>query len=348
MYKKLFVIYLAAAGVLFADEICIQDGTVLKGTIRSVTEKQIEIETGFAGILRVDRAQVSGFSTDEPVFMRLVDGAVLTGKVTALEQGTVEISGSDRSLCTPMESVRQSWVGADQDPEVLARAKAVAEMAHKWKYMLAANLSGQSGNSNQRHFGGNAEAVLASKQDELKLYGSYRSGESDGRKTTDERKIGLRYTSYFSDPWGWYLRQEFEQDQFENLRLRSVTAVGLSYRVLEQKKKKMGFDAGVSYRHERYINLSPDSSNIGLDFGLQHFFGGNRRFEMNNEFSCVPSVEDFTNYQVTQDSYLDVPISNLKRWKIRLGLRNDYNSQPVGDRKSLDSRYYSSLVAKWD
>lgn len=335
-------------GVLFSDEIRIQDGTVLKGFIRSVTEDQIEIETRFAGILKVDRDQVFGFSTDDPIFVRLASGEVLPGKVTSSDQGAVEISGADGSLCTPLESVHQSWVEADQDPDVLARLKAAEEMKRKWQYMVAANLSGKSGNSNERQLGGNAEAVLACKGDELKLYGSYRRSESAGQTTTDERKVGLRYTSYFIDPMGWYIRQEFEQDQFENIRLRSVTAFGLSYRVLEQNKKKMEFDAGISYRHESYLNLSPASSNIGLDFGLQHFFGGNRRFEINNELTCVPSLEDFTNYLVTQDSYLDVPISNLKRWKIRLGLRNDYNSQPTGDRKSLDSRYYSSLVAKWN
>lgn len=323
--KRLLIYIFCSFSALFADEIRSQSGSLIKGSIRAVTESQIVIETDFAGTLRVDRDQVAGFSSDDPVFARLTADAVRSDA----EQSSAAAESSKKSVA-PL---------CDKIPEIPLR---------NWNYQMVTQLSGKSGNSEEKAMGMDLSAVLAGKQDELKLYGSYNLKESNGQKSSDERQIGARYTSYFSDPWGWYIRQEFDEDQFKNIQLRSISAVGFSYRKIEDQEKRMGFNAGVSYRHEVYVEDSPDSSNLGLDLGFENFFGASRRFEIHNEFSLVPSIEDMSSYLFTQNSYMDVPLTGSKRWKIRLGLRNDLNSQPTADRKRLDSSYYSSLVANWD
>ena len=348
MKKSLFVVCLFFAASLFADEVLIQDGTVLKGKISSISDSMIEIETGFAGSLQVDRTQVTGFSTDEPVFVRLASGAVMPGTVSASEQGTVSISGVDGVLSAPLSSVRQGWIEPEQDPEILAREQAVAELQRKWKYQATANVSGKSGNTDEKSMGATVSATLTGKEDELKFYGSYDSQETDGAKTVDERKVGMRYTSYFNDPWGWYVRQELESDEFENIKLRSVTAGGLSYRFADEDHYKLSGNAGLSYRYETYEDGTPDTDSIGLDLGLQHFYRFENRFEINNELTLVPSLEDFSNYLLTQNSWIDFPLGSSKLWKVRAGLRNDYNSLPKGGREELDTTYYSSLVVDWE
>ena len=349
MYKKqLLTCFLFVAGSLFADEIRIQDGGMFKGTIRSISESHIEIETAFAGTLKVDRTQVSGFSADHPVFVRLEDGTVRSGTISNPESGAIEVVEAGNAVRVPLASVRQGWLKPENDPEVIAAQRAEEEMRRRWKYQTAANFSGRSGNSDERRVGVGLSATLFCKQDELRLNASYDSRESNGRKSSDQRKLGARYTSYFNDPWGWYVRQEFEEDQFKNIQLRSMSAIGFSYRRMDKNKKKLALSAGVNYRHETYADQTPESSNIGLDLGLEHFFGSNRRFEFHNQLTVVPSVEDMTNYLISQDSYVDVPLTASRRWKIRLGLENDYNSQPTGGRAALDSRYYSSFVADWD
>lgn len=349
MYKKqLLICLLLVAGSLSADEIRIQDGGMFKGTIRSISESHIEIETAFAGTLKVDRAQISGFSADHPVFVRLEDGTVRSGMISSPEPGTIEVSENGNAVRAPLASIRQGWMTPEKDPEVIAAQRAEEEMRRRWKYRTVANFSGRSGNSDERRVGAGVTATLFCKQDELRLNGSYDSRESNGKKSSDRRKLGARYTSYFNDPWGWYVRQEFEKDQFKNIQLRSMSAIGISYRKLNDNRKTLALNAGLNYRHEVYADQTPDSSNIGLDLGIEHFFGMNRRFELHNQLSVVPSMEDMTNYLISQDSYIDVPLNASRRWKVRFGLENDYNSQPTGGRAALDSRYYSSFVADWD
>jgi putative salt-induced outer membrane protein YdiY len=348
MKYKLLLICMSVSAVLVADEIQIQDGTVLKGTIASISETVIELETGFAGTLKVDRAQVSGFTTDNPVFVRLASGAVMPGTVSQGEAGTVTLTGVDGVLSAPLASVRQGWVQADKDPEMIAREQAAAELERKWKYQVSANASAKSGNTDEQSIGAKFSATLDGKHDELKFYGSYDSKETDGEKSSDERKLGMRYTSYFNDPWGWYARQEIEIDEFENIALRSVTAAGISRRFAHKDHYKLSANAGFSYRYESYEDGTEDAGIIGLDVGLQHYYRFRNNFEMNNELTWVPSIEDFGSYLITQDSWLDFPLGGSDVWKVRLGLKNDYNSMPEGDREELDTTWYSSVVIDWE
>lgn len=283
--KKLVLCLVSLTTIIFADEIQILDGTVLKGKIHSITETEIKIETGFAGILQIDRTQVSGFSTDESVFVRLVSGAVMPGTVSASEQGAVEIAGVDGTLRAPLSAVRQSWIEPDQDPEILAREQVIADSQRKWTRQVAANVSGKSGNTDEKSMGMTFSAILASKEDELKFYASYDRQETGGNKSVDERKAGVRYTAYFNDPWGWYVRQEFERDEFENIKLRSVTAGGISYRFADEDHYKMSANSGLSYRYESYQDGTPAVGSLGLDVGLQHFYRFKNRVEINNELT---------------------------------------------------------------
>lgn len=346
--KQLLICLVAAAGVLFADEIRLQDGGMFKGEILSISEDCVEIQTDFAGILKVDRARISGFSVDNPVFVRLENGEVRSGTISSPEPGSVEIADAAKKVETSLSSVRQGWLNPEDDPERIEEQQAEKETGRKWNYRTVANFSGKSGNSDEKRIGVGLVAKLVGEKDELRLDGAYDSRESNGTKSSDRRKLGARYTSYFNDPWGWYVRQEFEDDKFKNIQLRSMSAVGFSYRQKDKKKEKLALNLGVNYRHETYVDNTPASSNIGLDLGLNHFFGVERKFELHNELTLVPSVEDLTNYLISQESYLDMPLNDSRRWKLRLGLENDYNSQPTGGRAALDSRYYSSFVAEWD
>lgn len=343
----LLILFGFCAGALSADEVRVRDGSVFKGTIREISEAQIRIETGSAGTLSVDRGHVTGFSTDNPVYVRLQDGAVHTGTVSMAATESVALSALDSPV--QIASIRQVWVEPGQDPDVLAReAEEKADRSRQWTFKTAGNMGGRSGNSTEQWLGGNVSADWQGKKDELKMSASLSQRESNGRRSSDERTVNLRYTSYFSDPWGWYVRQGFEQDRFKNLKLRSMSAFGLSYRKVEDRQRLYNLNLGLSYRHERYVNESPEGSNFGLDLGVEHFFGEKGRFELHNAFTLVPSLENASSYLFTQDSYVDIPLGDSMRWKMRLGLRNDYNSQPSGDVEPLDSRYYSSLVAQWN
>ena len=338
-WGMIFLVSVAAAAA--ADQVEMQDGSVLKGRILSISETVIELETAYADTVKVARARVASFATDETIFLRLTGGTVVPGPVLAGDGKELILKGPDGDLKTDVTLVKEGWRAPDQDPALL-------DLQRKWRYRAEARISGKSGNTSEENVSAAFDATLAAKKDELKFYMLYSRSESEGVKTTDERKGGVRYTSYFHEPWGWYLRSELENDEFENIRMRSTTAGGLSYRFWNEKHKKLSASAGVSYRYEDYYDASDSEGAVGLDFGLQNYYRFKNRFEIHNELSYVPSVEDAASYLIAHESWMNFPLGDSEMWKIRMGLRNDYNAAPKGGRDRLDNTYYTGLVVDWE
>lgn len=327
MKKWMFIGWVVCAAFVCADQIQLQDGSILKGEISSLNDTVLELKTSFAGAIKIDRALVADFSTEEPVFVRLTDGTVAS-KTTA-----------------PVAEVKHAWIDPDDDPEVLAQEA----LKRSWIYQAALNANGSSGNTEKSNVGVDISAIMSGPDDELRLYMLYSGGETEGVKTSDEIKGGVRYANYLNgSPWGLYVREELEKDEFENIKLRSVSAGGLSIRFANKDHFKLSGNAGISYRSERYEDGSPDLDEIGLDFGIQHFYLWANHLKMNNEISYVPSLAEPANYLISQNSSLDFPVPGSDLFKVRLGLRNDYNSQPAVGREKLDTTYYTSLVADWN
>jgi hypothetical protein len=102
----------------------------------------------------------------------------------------------------------------------------------------------------------------------------------------------------------------------------------------------------LSFRYEGYRNpLTEDVKGAGLDLGLAHDYTmANSRIV--NRLSFVPTFEDFGNYRLTHESFYEIPLA-APSWKLRLGVNNDYNSQPGRGIEKLDTSYFTRLVLNW-
>ena len=126
-YRYRFSVKRVVAGVLvalvpclsFGDTVETRDGARLVGKITGITDETIIMETVYAGSLEIKKAEVIGFSTDEPVFVRLKSGKTISGKVTHRGESRMEIGDSEGFLGTEMADIALSWVSGAKDPAVL-------------------------------------------------------------------------------------------------------------------------------------------------------------------------------------------------------------------------------------
>jgi hypothetical protein len=78
------------------------------------------------------------------------------------------------------------------------------------------------------------KATLEGPNDRLQFYLGWQyaeaeqlvGGEEEMIRSTDEVIGGVSYTNFFTKEYGWYVREELERDQFENIDFRSTTAAG--------------------------------------------------------------------------------------------------------------------------
>jgi hypothetical protein len=332
--------FAGAACVGQADVIETLGGSVIQGKILAAEGGVVKIETDFAGVVEIKQAQVKSLVTEAPVYVALEDGNTARGRIERTGAGLV-VGTSGGAVQLQTGAITHIWREGDKSPA----DKAADALRRKWAYVLGFDLNGKQGNSDRFFTGVSASATMTGQTDRLRFYGNYSRAEDNGVATQDEGKAGVDFTSYFSGKMSWYVRSELGFDRSKNLDLRSQSAVGVGYTFIKKDNQMLEGRAGLGYRFENY-STGTDFDSVGLDFGLLHsyvFTWG----KMANSLSYTPSFDDFGNFVLTHESTLDIPIAASKVWRVRVGVKNDYTSDPPAGLKKHDWGYFSSLVFTW-
>ncbi|MFI5356284.1 MAG: YdiY family protein [Opitutales bacterium] len=347
IHTFLAIVSLAGVGVtqLTADTVETRNGARLVGKVTKIEDGKVFVTTDYAGDLIVKQSEVTGISTDAPVVVRLASGTTLQGTV-ASQGDTLKIAGPDGELSTHMDKVAATWVPGAEDPQIVALKKAMAAKERHWAYEVGVDVSGKTGNSQQLGTAMNARATLKTADDTLQFYTAYNRQVSDGAKSADQFDAGIDYQNNYAGRHSWYLRDESGFDRVKGIDLYNVAAVGIGYDLIKKAKHTLTARSGFSFRYEGYKNPAQMSlKTAGLDFGLAHEWEFSAS-KLVNRLAFVPSFNQFSNFTVKHESYYEVPLA-APAWKLRLGLSNDYNSEPGPGIQKLDTSYFTRLVLNW-
>jgi len=336
---------LLASLTALADVVETRDGARLVGTIQAIDGGHVILATSYAGELKIKLADVTGLQSEREVFVRLQSGTTVAGRLEGT-RGELRVVGSDATLSSSVDKVTQGWRPGSVDPREAARQAEVEANRRSWAYQATVDIAGKSGNT--KEFGSRLafSATLQSPQDALRFYASYDRSERNGVTTADEIKGGVDYSNRFSKRLGWYVNTELEKDTAETIDLRSTSAFGLSYLMIDRgDQQQLTGRAGLSFLYEDY-STGVQNEDLGLDFALLH----NWRFadwgRMTNSLRFVPTLEDFGSYRIAHDSGVEIPLGGTF-WLLRLGISHQYNTEAAAGREKLDTSYYTRLVLNW-
>jgi hypothetical protein len=327
-----------ALGSAFADTVETKNGSRLVGTITKIDSGEVFLKTDYAGDLVIKQVNVSSISTDAPISVRLQTGTVMQGTLSN-DAGALKITGSDGQITTSVDKVAATWAAGAEDPQTAA-------LRRQWAYEAAVDITGKTGNSEHIGTRFNGRATLKAPKDTFLLYTAYNRQVTDKIKSADQFKAGIDYQNNFSGKTSWYIRDEGGFDRIKDIDLYNVAAFGLGYDVLKEPKHLLTLRGGISYRYEGYGNpATEDVSGAGLDLGLNHEW----EFESSrlvNRLTIVPTFEDFGNFTLAHESYYEVPLQS-PAWRLRLGISNDYTSEPGIGIEKMDTTYFTRLVLTW-
>lgn len=330
---------LTAVARVSADVVETKNGARIVGKVTKIDAGTVEVATDFAGPLKIKQSEVTAITTDAPVSVRLESGTRIDGRVTGGANGALQVAGADGTINTTVDKVAATWPAGAQDPQIAA-------LTRNWAYEASVDIAGKTGNKEQLGTAGAVRATMKTPQDTLLFYSAYNREVSEGVKSSDQFKAGIDYTNNFAGRRSWYARDEGGFDRVKDIQLYNVAGVGLGYDFLKEPKHLLTGRAGLSYRYEAYNNpATPDVSSAGLDFGLNHEWELTNS-KIVNRLSYVPLFDDFGNFRITHESFYEIPLAN-PAWKLRLGLANDYNSQPGVGVDKLDTSYFTRLVLSW-
>ncbi len=331
-----------------AATLTLSDGSRIQGELEKIVDGKVYFQTAFAGLLEIPQALVTGIESSAPVALRTRSGEVFQGPVSTDAAGTVAVSSAAGRVTTGLEAVVSGWKSGAQDPLAAAREAELEGRLRTWSYTAGAAVSGSDGNTDKLGLSLQFEAKLEGPQDRLLMYTSYRYAKDNDIRSEDEQKLGMRYTNFFADRLGWYVREELERDTFEGIDFRSTTAGGLTYRFINQPRLSLEGSAGISYRYESYADPQlDDDGSAGLDFGLVFGWQFADWGRLATTISYVPSIDQFSDYLLTHESGIDIPLGASDFWVMRFGINNQYNSKPGPGREKMDTTYFARLILSW-
>ena len=349
-YRILAISALLLAGLqVQGATLILTDGSRLEGELQKIHNGTFYFKTAFAGVLEIPQDKVGSLQSDAAVALRTESGEVFQGPVQSEAGGAVVVESSGGTVRTDVGSLVSGWQPGDKDPVVAAREAELEGQLRKWSYTAGVDISGKDGNSENFASSIQAEAKLEGPHDRFVVYGSYIYKETDKVRSEDEQKGGMRYTNFFTDKWGWFLREELERDTFEGIDFRSTTAGGVTYKFIQEERLSLEGSAGISYRYESYSDAGVEDDGFpGLDFGLNLGWQFADWGKLVTKLSYIPSFDDFGDYLVEHESGVDVPLGTSDAWVMRFGVSNQYNSHPGGSREKLDTSYFARLILTWE
>jgi len=325
------------------------DGSTLVANIKGASGGKLSIETSYGGATTLDMKTVAGVTTDTPMNIRIKDNGTTDVGLTTLsfDPKTGLLMLKKPAGDTP---VQVSWLdalwadGADSPEQAAAKAKAEAEAA-KWSASLEAGVAGRTGTTERVGANLGIDVNRTTPTNRWKMYFDARYAHENGQDTEKEFIGGTGLEVDQTDRLFVYGHTEAENDTIEDIRLRWTTAGGLGYFIIRDKgKEEFKARGGAGYVHEQYKSGGTDDKPI-LELGESYMNKFAYWVRFTHDLTYKPSLQDTGDFRITMTNALAMPLSNKVDWKLKIGVKNDYNAMPgaAADRR-LDTFYFANLV----
>ena len=317
---------LALGSPVMADVVLLKNGDRLSGDIVAMEKDSLSLKTAYAGKVSIAWGEVESVSSDKDVALYLKDGRRVEGAVESRDGKTV-VAGKD----------------AEGSPIDLDQVEAINKKPRDDDFQgsVKAGWNKAEGNTRKENVAASADLSYSLGKNRWKGHGDYYWGESKGVRT-DYNWLGtLDYDRFLTDKIYANANGLIQQDQFQDLDLRTALGAGLGYQFFNSEELTLSLEAGPSYVWEDYISRSSRdylSARWALDFGWWAVKGRLKFYH--NQIGLV-STEDIDNWIWQSRTGMLFPI--VDRFFGTLQYDYDWTNQPAPGKVEYDSRLMFSL-----
>jgi putative salt-induced outer membrane protein YdiY len=329
--------YALIFGFIFAiqpawtDEVRLQDGSRIIGKIAHIQDGIVQVNTEFAGAIKIDIKHVTGIITDEDHAISLDDQPPVQRRLNQIDQSTVVIDSSGNETAIILTSL--TGLDVPEPP--------------KWEGRAELGISGATGNSERFALLGRTE--MTRKFDEDLLYFLFQADyeEDEGERTENEFLFATRYEWKTREKWYGFAKLALEHDEFEDLDLRSTLTIGARHDTYKSKRQQLISRMGIGYQREDFKTGDSQDQAI-FDLGMDYRLEVSKWLRFTQDVAYLSVIDDpIDDYRAVFRTGAEVPIGNKEAWKIRMGVTNEYDNDPQPGVDHLDTKYTLNLIYDW-
>jgi putative salt-induced outer membrane protein YdiY len=247
-----------------ADQLVMQNGSILIGTMVNIDEDQVVFNTPFAGDITVTKQNIKTIVTEQGVNILMADGTVYRDKrIVAQEEDLVVFSEEARPVRFDVADISL----INPDPWRLGDG-------YKWFGHINASLESERGNTDSDEYDGDFESIWRSLEDRYTLRGGVELDEANNDRNKYQWYLRGKYDIFSeSDPDNYVGAQlVFQRDEFADLDLRTATGPYIGRQFFERRLLTLHAEIGIVYVDEQF-DIAEDND----------FWGSNWEARLNSE-----------------------------------------------------------------
>jgi putative salt-induced outer membrane protein len=318
--------------LLFADQVVLNNGDRLTGTITKSDGKTLVIKTEFAGEVTIQWPAIQSLTSATPLHVATAAKTVV-GPVTTTD-GTLAVNTSQSGT---VDVPRAQVTALRDDKEQAAYEKSLhPNLLQGWVGGANVGFALTAGNSETENLALAFTADRKTSHDEIVLYTNtiYATNNAPGAVpgvTANATQGGARYDRNLTKRLFAFGGADFQTDALQNLNLRSVLGGGLGYHLINTSRTTLDFLGGVNYTKEDYIGLDRNFAALTLGEELMHKMGAST--VVMEKLYFYPGLSDSDSGEYRAAFNLGT-ITKISKW---LGWQNAFGdiyvtNPPVGKR----------------
>jgi len=337
------LLVILAAGTIRADVVTLTDGSRLVGTIERLADGKLKLVTEFAGALEIDAAKVASIDTDGKVNVKLTSGDRLVGPIAAEGANRSVVQTAVGNVNLDMGTMDALWPEGAPSPEDIAAQQEIDARVGKWSFTAEAGITDREGNTDRLDAMGRFLLERKSSEDLLQFYLRGQYGEQNGIRNTAEVIGGILYEHNITDRFYWYVRNEGEYDEFENIDLRYTLTTGPGYYWIKEADHELKTWAGLGYLHESYRDGGSRDDCQG-EVGVAYFVDLLEWLRFMHTTTWYPTFASLRDYRLVSDTAFLMPLGTSDAWKFKIGAMYQYDAIPQPGNERLDETYYANIL----
>ena len=320
------------------DIVTLKDGSVIYGEVLEMAGGILFLKnpSNPDNVIKLKWEDVTKLTVTHPIPFHLKEGTILNGTATPGPDGVLVIQAEPLkgTMEVPMSDV------ASVNPLVQPSVIYIGN--------LTGGYSQTTGNSQLRNASLLGELVARSELLRLTMNVRYVYGDDAGALITRNARGTIKLDFFITKRFFWFTSAYFENDRFQDLKLRTALASGPGYQWIDRedysgiaKEMTLYTEAGLAYFNEDF-NLTGDKSSVRARISVKWnwpFFED--RITIYHFSELFPSLQNTSDVFLTMDNGV-----RLKIWKNFVSsfqMTTRYNTRPAPGTGDTDNLYLITL-----
>lgn len=305
-------------GLAWADEVHLQNGDRLTGTIVKMEERVLTLQTDYGGEIKLDWGKVERLTSTSPLRI-LVPGAshdVL------------------RDFLYGSQELQEARELGPESPVPLTDITAINLDPLRVTGTITVGGNSTSGNSSTKAFNSAARVTIQAYRQRLLLEGKYNYGQAGDQVTARNSLASLKHNYFVSKQIFIETFGMLEKDTLQNLQLRSTIGSGLGYQFYETGTTTLSLSAGIAHVNEHFTN-SPNTQTPSARWSLRWEHGlWPDRVKVFHRHEGFWDINAGNAFRFNADQGLRITVYKNLFFNVEYDLR--LNTQPAPGRKTTD------------